>query len=147
MQIAALASRVDEDITAVLRQVAGQSPSPAGEVRIATSDTLLFDLLVLLLAKFSRACPDVRLDLVTGNTALNLSRREADVAIRATLVPPETLVGRTIARIAWAAYATRQPLAALGREADPVRGGLYLGRLRRSADRFGRRGAPPRQRP
>ncbi len=118
VQIAALASRVDEDITAVLRQVAGQSPSPAGEVRIATSDTLLFDLLVPLLAEFNRACPDVRLDLVTGNTALNLSRRDADVAIRATLAPPETLVGRKVARIAWAAYATRQPLVPLEREAD-----------------------------
>ena len=104
-EIAALAARVDEDITAVLRRVAGQSPSPAGEVRIATSDALLFDLLLPLLAEFKRACPDVRLDLVTGNTALNLSRRDADVAIRATSSPPETLVGRKVARIAWAAYA------------------------------------------
>ena len=105
VEIAALASRVDEDITAVLRRVAGQSPSPAGEVRIATSDALLFDLLLPLLAVFKRACPEVRLDLVTGNTALNLSRRDADVAIRATSSPPETLVGRKVAQIAWAAYA------------------------------------------
>ncbi len=104
-EIAALAARVDEDITAVLRRVAGQSPSPAGEVRIATSDALLFDLLLPVLAEFKRACPDVRLDLVTGNTALNLSRRDADVAVRATSSPPETLVGRKIGRIAWAAYA------------------------------------------
>lgn len=118
VEIAALASRVDEDITAVLRRVAGQSPSPTGVVRIATSDTLLFDLLVPLLAEFKRACPDVRLDLVTGNTALNLSRRDADVAIRATSTPPETLVGRKVARIAWAAYAARQPSVVLVREAD-----------------------------
>jgi DNA-binding transcriptional LysR family regulator len=104
-EIAALAARVDEDITAVLRRVAGQSPSPAGEVRIATSDALLFDLLLPVLAEFKRACPDVRLDLVTGNTALNLSRRDADVAVRATSSPPETLVGRKVGRIAWAPYA------------------------------------------
>ena len=104
VEIVALAGRVDEDITAVLRRVAGQSPSPAGEVRIATSDALLFDLLVPLLAAFKMACPDVRLDLVTGNFAVNLSRRDADVAIRATSTPPETLVGRKIGRIAWAAY-------------------------------------------
>jgi DNA-binding transcriptional LysR family regulator len=108
-EIAALAARVDEDITAVLRRVAGQSPSPSGEVRIATSDTLLFDLVLPLLAEFRLLCPDVRLDLVTGNMALNLSRRDADVAIRATASPPETLVGRRIARIAWAAYGTAAP--------------------------------------
>jgi DNA-binding transcriptional LysR family regulator len=104
VEVAALAARVEEDITAVLRRVAGQSPSPAGDVRIATSDTLLFDLLLPLLAAFRGVCPDVRLDLVTGNTALNLSRRDADVAIRATAAPPESLVGRKVARIAWAAY-------------------------------------------
>lgn len=80
-------------------------------MRIAASDALLFDLLLPVLAKFRRARPDVRLDLVTGNTALNLSRRDADVAVRATSSPPETLVGRKIRRIAWAAYAPI-PLAA-----------------------------------
>jgi DNA-binding transcriptional LysR family regulator len=103
-EIIALAARVDEDITAVMRRVAGQSPSPAGDVRIATSAALLFDLMLPLLAAFQRTCPDIRLDLLTGNTPVNLSRRDADVAIRATSTPPETLVGRKVARIAWAAY-------------------------------------------
>lgn len=110
-EVAALAARVDEDIGVVLRRVAGQSPSPAGEVRIATSDALLFDLLLPLLAEFRLACPDVRLDLVTGNTALNLSRRDADVAFRATATPPETLVGRKVGRIAWADYRAAGPAA------------------------------------
>ncbi|MGI4977923.1 MAG: LysR family transcriptional regulator [Janthinobacterium lividum] len=104
-EIAALAARIEEDRDAVLRRVAGRAPSPAGEVRIATSDALLSGLLLPLLAEFGAACPDVRLDFVTGNTALNLSRRDADVAIRATNSPPDTLVGRRVARIAWAPYA------------------------------------------
>lgn len=104
-EIAALAARIEEDRDAVLRRVAGRAPSPAGEVRIATSDALLSGLLLPLLAEFGNACPDVRLDLVTGNTALNLSRRDADVAIRASNAPPDTLVGRRVARIAWAPYA------------------------------------------
>ena len=39
-----------------------------------------------------------------GNQALNLSKRDADVAIRATDNPPETLVGRRVATIGWAIY-------------------------------------------
>lgn len=109
VEIAALSSRLDEDIMSVLRRVAGQAPSPVGEVRIATSDALLFRLLLPVLAEFKRACPDVRLDLVTGNTALNLSRRDADIAIRATSAPPDTLIGRKIGPIAWSAYATTRP--------------------------------------
>lgn len=103
-EMAALAARVDQDITAVTRRLAGQAPAPSGEVRIATSDILLSDLLMPILATFREAHPAIRLDVVTGNAALNLSRRDADVAIRATDRPPDTLVGRRAARIAWALY-------------------------------------------
>ena len=115
-EMAALAARVDEDITAVTRRLAGQAPAPSGEVRIATSDSLLSDLLVPMLAAFRAANPAVRLDIVTGNAALNLSRRDADVAVRATDSPPETLVGRRAARIAWALYGA----AGAGSPSDPV---------------------------
>lgn len=103
-EIAAVAARMEAEMNAVLRRVAGHAPSPAGEVRVATSDALLLDLLMPLFAAFQLECPEVRLDLVCGNEAANLSRRDADVAIRATAAPPETLVGRKAARIAWAAY-------------------------------------------
>jgi DNA-binding transcriptional LysR family regulator len=39
-----------------------------------------------------------------ANQELNLSKRDADVAIRATDHPPENLVGRRVAIIAWALY-------------------------------------------
>jgi DNA-binding transcriptional LysR family regulator len=109
-EVAALAARVDEDITAVTRRLAGQAPAPAGEVRLATSDSLLDKLLMPMLARFRQAHPEIRLDIVTGNPSLNLSRRDADIAVRATTTPPETLVGRRTARIAWALYgAAGQP--------------------------------------
>ena len=46
----------------------------------------------------------MRLDVVLANQELNLSKRDADVAIRATDNPPENLVGRRVASIAWALY-------------------------------------------
>ncbi|WP_426954541.1 LysR family transcriptional regulator [Muricoccus radiodurans] len=103
-EMAALAARVDDDITTVTRRLAGQDVAPSGEVRVATSDSLLSDLLMPMLAGFRAANPAIRLDIVTGNAALNLSRRDADVAVRATDNPPDTLVGRRAARIAWALY-------------------------------------------
>jgi DNA-binding transcriptional LysR family regulator len=103
-ELAALASRVDEDITNVTRRLAGRAPAPSGEVRLATSDSLLSVLLQPVLARLRRAHPAIRVDVVTGNVALNLSRRDADVAVRATTAPPETLVGRRVARLAWACY-------------------------------------------
>lgn len=99
-----LAERLDSDITAFTRKLAGQEIKPAGELRVTTNDTLLVDLLTPVFAAFLRQCPDIRLDILLSNQALNLSKRDADVAIRATDQPPETLVGRRGARIAWALY-------------------------------------------
>jgi DNA-binding transcriptional LysR family regulator len=103
-EMTALAERMEEDVATFARKLAGQAVSPAGELRVTTNDTLLVHLLTPLFARFTVACPDVRLDVVLSNQALNLSKRDADVAIRATDNPPETLVGRRAATIAWAVY-------------------------------------------
>src|SRR3712207_2972998 len=120
-EMAALAERMDEDVATFARKLAGQVLSPAGELRVTTNDTLLVHLLTPMFARFFQQCPDVRLDLVLSNQALNLSKRDADVAIRATDDPPETLVGRRVATLAWAIY---------GRAADfPQPGSVDLASL------------------
>ena len=103
-EMATLAERMDEDVAGFARKLAGQVLSPAGELRVTTNDTLLAHLLTPMFARFRQQCRDVRLDVVLSNQALNLSKRDADVAIRATDHPPETLVGRRAATIAWALY-------------------------------------------
>jgi DNA-binding transcriptional LysR family regulator len=113
-EMVGLAQRLDADIMAFTRKMAAQEIKPAGELRITTSDSLLLYLLTPMFAKFQQACPDVRLDVVLANQALNLSKRDADVAIRATDSPPETLVGRRAARIAWALYGRMAEFAGAG---------------------------------
>jgi DNA-binding transcriptional LysR family regulator len=103
-EMAALAERMDDDVATFARKLSGHVLSPAGELRVTTNDTLLTHLLTPLFARFHEQCPDVRLDVVLSTQALNLSKRDADVAIRATDAPPETLVGRRAATLAWALY-------------------------------------------
>jgi DNA-binding transcriptional LysR family regulator len=103
-EMVTLAQKVDDEITAFTRKLAGREIAPAGELRITTNDSLLIHLLTPLFARFHRQCHDVRLDVVLANQELNLSKRDADVAIRATDSPPENLVGRRAATIAWALY-------------------------------------------
>jgi DNA-binding transcriptional LysR family regulator len=99
-----LAEQMDENVTTFTRKLAGQAVAPAGELRVTTNDTLLVHLLTHIFARFIKANPEMRLDVVLANQALNLSKRDADVAIRATDDPPETLIGRRVATIAWAVY-------------------------------------------
>lgn len=103
-KMVSVSERMDADITAFTRKIAGQAIAPEGELRVTTSDSLLVDLLTPMFARFGEQCPDVRLDVVVANEALNLSKRDADVAVRAMDDPPENLVGRRVARIAWALY-------------------------------------------
>lgn len=107
-EMCVIAERMDEDINGFARKIAGQSIAPAGELRVTTSDSLMAYLLLPVFARFRARYPEIRLDLVLANQALNLSKRDADVAIRATDNPPESLVGRRLARIDWAIYGRRE---------------------------------------
>ena len=107
-EMVALAERMERDVTSFTRKLAGQTLTPSGEVRVTTNDTLLVHLLMPVLAAFRRTYPDIRIDMVLSNQALNLSKRDADIAIRATDDPPETLVGRRVATLVWSVYGPAQ---------------------------------------
>ncbi len=104
-EMATLAAKIDDDVTAFGRRLAGRDLAPSGELRITTTDTLYLHVLLPIFAAFRAAHPLIRLDIVLANQTLNLSRRDADVAIRASDSPGETLVGRRIANLNWAVYA------------------------------------------
>jgi DNA-binding transcriptional LysR family regulator len=103
-----LAERMGEDIVAFERQVTGHDLRPSGELRVTTNDTVLIYLMTDIFAGFRGAYPEISLDVVVANQALNLSKRDADVAIRATDRPPEALIGRRAASIAWAVFAASE---------------------------------------
>lgn len=105
-EMVALAAGMSESVVEFERRVAGRDVKPSGELRITTVDSLAVHLLPPVLARFRQLNPGVHLDIVLAAHQLNLSRRDADVAIRVTNEPPETLVGRRIGPLRWAVYAT-----------------------------------------
>jgi len=135
----AAAARMEEDVVGFGRAVAGTASSPSGEVRV-TVPTSLVGLLMPLLARFRERHRAIRLDLVAAEEALNLSRRDADVAIRASNAPPQTLVGRRLAVLAWAVYGRSDRAYGALAECDWVGpsgslgGGVFADFLRRRTD-------------
>ena len=99
-----LAERMGDDIVAFERKVTGHDLRPSGELRVTTNDPVLVHLLSGVLAEFRAAYPDIVLDVVVTNEELNLSKRDADVAVRSTVDPPEALIGRRVATVAWAVF-------------------------------------------
>jgi DNA-binding transcriptional LysR family regulator len=118
-----LAERMGEDIVSFERRVTGQDLRPSGELRITTSDVVLQHLLNEVLIGFRRAYPEIVLDILVSNQRLNLSKRDADVALRATYQAPDSLEGRRVARIAWAVFG---PAALASKRFDPTKDGRHL---------------------
>jgi len=94
-----LAERMFQEIVGFERRVTGQDLRPSGELRITASDVLLRHLLSAVFVAFRRAYPDIVLDIVVSNQRLNLTKRDADVAVRAAYQSPEPLAGAKVARI------------------------------------------------
>jgi DNA-binding transcriptional LysR family regulator len=110
-EMVTLAMRMAESILDFERRIAGQDVRPSGELRVTTTDTIFSHLVAPMFCAFRRRYPEITLDFVIDNRALNLSRRDADVAIRASVDPPQNLVGRRVATIAWGAYISKALLA------------------------------------
>lgn len=102
--LTASAKRVQSEVNGAERRIIGQDLTLTGSLRITTTDTLFAGLLSPLLANFRQHYPDITLEVVISNQLQSLSRREADIAIRPTRKPPETLVGRRVSDINLAIY-------------------------------------------
>jgi DNA-binding transcriptional LysR family regulator len=99
-----IVERIEADVATLDRTVTGQDLRLSGTVRITAIDMVAFWLLPDHLARFRETYPGIEIELGVGNEALNLSRRETDIALRIGNTPPETLVGRRVGRLDFAIY-------------------------------------------
>lgn len=93
-ELAAAAERMDLAAGEALTRLAGRDLEAAGTVRVTAPDDLMHYAVIPAQAEFQALHPRIKLELAVDNRHLNLTRREADVAVRATAAPQETLVGR-----------------------------------------------------
>ncbi|MDL2402524.1 LysR family transcriptional regulator [Rhizobium mayense] len=107
-EVIALAERVELDIVSVAHRISGEAREYAGHLKIASNDSFSIHLLTPVIADFRKLYPAITLELLIGNTSLNLARGEADIALRATDTPPENLFGKRIATIGWAPYGCKE---------------------------------------
>jgi DNA-binding transcriptional LysR family regulator len=98
------AERVEAEVEALERRLSGQDLRLTGSLRLTAPDDISEVLVMPLLAEFRHSYPEITVELAVDNRMLNLTRREADVALRPTRQPPETLAGRRIAGLASAVY-------------------------------------------
>ncbi len=124
-EMLATAQRVEAEMQSLDRRVVGRDAQLSGKLRVALSDAAAFGLMEEL-AGFAAANPRIELEVTASNGLTNLTRREADVAIRVIDTPAEHLVGRQVGRTSLAVFGSRARLGD-SREALVLEDETWLG--------------------
>ena len=103
---AELAETMDSGITELLRRIAGDDQRAEGLVRVSATDSMT-PFLMRGLQALRQEHPAIQVQLVVSNAALDLVRREADVAVRLFREQNPALVARKIGDLGWSVYAGR----------------------------------------
>lgn len=106
--LAAQAEQVEAALEAARSALQTRPERVSGSVRITTTDTILHGLVAPALHALHAQHPLLAYELHTGNELASLTRRDADIAVRATKHPPQHLVGRHIGPIRVALYAAKK---------------------------------------
>jgi DNA-binding transcriptional LysR family regulator len=100
------AERVEAEVEAFCQEVVQRGRRLAGVIRVTTNEVFAETLLAPCLAEFTDLFPEVQLEIVINERRLDIGRGEADIAIRAAILPTEGdgAVSRRLARGRWGVY-------------------------------------------
>jgi DNA-binding transcriptional LysR family regulator len=100
--IARHAEHIEAELDAAQSAAFATGVQVSGRVRLSTTDSVLRGLVLPCLPALARVHPLLQLELRATNELMSLSKRDADIALRATARPPEHLVGRSLGTIQFA---------------------------------------------
>lgn len=97
-----------ENVALVLDEaVLGKDTDLVGPLQVTAINNMASSILMPMFASYSKLYPQVELRIIVSNSDASLSQREADVAIRLTNTPSETLIGKRIVTVASTIYGSR----------------------------------------
>src|SRR6185295_12407472 len=111
--VADLAQSIDGGVEELLRRIGGEDQRPEGLVRLSTTESFT-PFLMGGLVPLRQEHPKIQVQLVVSNAALDLVRRDADLALRLFRETNPALVTRKIGVIGWSVYASRAYLDRTG---------------------------------
>jgi DNA-binding transcriptional LysR family regulator len=115
LTIATHAERIEAELEAARSAALSPAQQVSGRVRLTTVDAVLRGLVLPLMPALAAAHPQLQLELRATNELMSLSKRDADLALRAitpTGKPPGHLIGRHLGAIRFVVCASRAMPAA-----------------------------------
>ena len=103
----AAAEAMERTVLSLDRTVAARDYRPSGQVTITAPLMVVLGPFSEALAGFRQRYPEIEVRVLATNELLNLHRREADLAIRSTDAPDESLFGLRLTEQRAAVYASK----------------------------------------
>jgi len=111
-----MAIQVETAVATLERFLSAADHVPTGSVRVTCSESIGYRLMQSpVLDTFHLKHPGLRVELIMTDHFLDLTRNEADIAIRAGMPDDESLIGRKIADVPWALFGSHNYLERHGR--------------------------------
>jgi len=101
------ARKIEAEILEFEGARSGEDTGAAGELRVTAINNMASSVLMPVFARFSAAYPDIELHVQVSNKFVRLAERDADIAIRLTNTPLDTLIGTRLTTVASAVYGAR----------------------------------------
>jgi DNA-binding transcriptional LysR family regulator len=102
-----IAETIDRSIHELVARIGGEDRRPEGTVRLATTE-LMAVFLMRELVPLREIHPKIQIELVVSSAATDLTRGEADVAVRLFRETNPTLITRKLGIIGWSVFASRE---------------------------------------
>lgn len=110
------AEQIEQAVLAFEQRKATIERGEVGVIRITCPEPIMYRITQsALLDRFHARYPGLRVEFVMSDKYLDLSKGDADVALRSGDTDDDVLVGRKIADSIWAVYASHQYIARRGR--------------------------------
>lgn len=114
-EILPYAEQIETAIQSIELRLEASSDALSGQIRITCPEVVGVRLLNSeLLDRFRERYPNLQVEFMLSDKLLDLSKGEADIAIRATAPYDNALFGRKIAQTPWAIYASHSYVAKRG---------------------------------
>lgn len=98
------ALRMENDLLAFEAESSGQNDDVAGHLHVTAIANMASTVLMPIFARFNSDYPNIDLRIEVTNDSVSLAERDADVALRQTNTPGETLIGTRLVTVASAVY-------------------------------------------
>jgi molybdate transport repressor ModE-like protein len=114
------ALRVEREMLGVDEALLGKDANLVGPLKVTAINNMASSVLMPMFARFSNEHPQVELNIIVSNMDASLSQREADIAIRMTNSPTDTLIGKRLLTVSSTVYGSREYLKKIRRQsAEP----------------------------